>query len=348
MIIKQLHYSGAPKMFLWVANALASRGFDVTVLTYMKGADVKKNPDIKWIQLDLENAGIVSQYRAVRRTIRQIRPDVSISFLLDANVINILACLGTKTKSVVCERNDPFKPRYYKLKILKPLFCFAKGAVFQLPKVAEYYDNIKTPFAVIPNPVLCKSDVVVESFEKRNDEVVTLARLDIFQKRLDVLIESFALFRKKHSNYILTIYGDGPDKDELLQQIGKLGLDDFVRLGGITHSPQETIKDSKFFVLSSDFEGIPNGLIEAMSIGLPCISTDCRPGGAALLIKHSVNGLLVPPHDAAALAEQMCYLAEHPVEADAMGESAKKIVTDFAEDKIAQLWGDYISKVKEN
>ena len=334
-------------MFLWVANALANNGFDVTVLTYMKGADVQKNPNIKWIQLDLENAGVILQYSAVRKTVRWLNPDVSISFLLDANVFNILACLGTKTKSIVCERNDPFAPHYYKLKVLKPLFRFAKGAVFQLPKVAKFYNNIKAPFAVIPNPVLCKSDVVIDSFEKRNNEVVTLARLDVFQKRLDVLIESFALFRKKHSNYVLTIYGDGSDKDDLLIQIKKLGLDDFVRLGGVTHSPQNTIKDSKFFVLSSDFEGIPNSLIEAMSIGLPCISTDCSPGGSALLIKHSVNGLLVPPHDVVALAEQMCYLAEHPTEADAMGENAKDIKSEFAEGKIARMWCNYIEKLQE-
>ena len=123
MLIKQLHYSGASKMFLWVANALAERGLDITVLTYMKSEGVNPPKTVKWIDLDyLENKNIYSKYKAIRKHIKQTSPDLCISFLLDANILNIFACLNLKTKSIVCERNDPFKPGYYKLKLLKPFF----------------------------------------------------------------------------------------------------------------------------------------------------------------------------------------------------------------------------------
>lgn len=348
MVIKKLRYSGAYKMFMWVAKVLADRGFEVIVFTYMRNDVTELPANINWIKVDLEDKGFLSHLKAARKVVKKVKPSCVVSFLLDANILNMLACVGTGVKSVVCERNDPFKPHYTTMKFAKPFFRLADGAVFQLPKVAEFYREIKHPTAIIPNPVLCRSDITISAFEKRNNNVVTLARLDIFQKRLDILITAFSIFFKSHPDYTLTIFGDGPDKERLERQIEKLNLNGVVILGGISHTPQESINNSKFFVLSSDFEGIPNALIEAMSIGLPCISTDCRPGGAALLVKHSLNGLLIPPHDAEKLAEQMCYLAEHPIEADAMGVEAKKIVADFSEEKIARMWCDYIKTFRKD
>ena len=124
MIIKKLHYSGAPKMFLWVARALSDRGFDVTIFTYMRN-DVKDVPvNVKWIQKDLENKNFLYQLGTARQIIRQEKPKCVVSFLLVINIINVLACLGTESKSIVCERNDPFKPHYYVMHLVKPFFRF--------------------------------------------------------------------------------------------------------------------------------------------------------------------------------------------------------------------------------
>lgn len=348
MVMKKLRYSGAYKMFMWVAKALADRGFDITVFTYMKN-DVKELPaNIKWIKQDLENRNFIFHLMAVRKVIRTEKPECVISFLLDANILNMLACIGTKAKSIVCERNDPFKPHYHIMKIAKPFFRLADGAVYQLPKVAEFYKNIKAPTAIIPNPVLCKADVQIKSFNERDNVIVTLGRLDLFQKRHDVLVNAFAAFSQKHPEYKLVIYGDGPDENRIRDLILKLGLNDKVILAGVTSNPQDSIKNAKFFVLSSDFEGIPNALIEAMSIGLPCISTDCRPGGASLLIKNNINGIIVPPHDEKSLADQMRCLAENAEKAETLGNNARQIVNDFAEDEIALQWCNYIKSVIDN
>lgn len=342
MVMKKLRYSGAYKMFMWVAKALADRGFEVTVFTYMQNLVTELPPNIKWIKVDLENKGFFSHLSAVRKVVRDVKPDCVVSFLLDANILNMLACLGTKSKSIVCERNDPFKPKYYAMKIAKPFFRLADGAVYQLPKVAQFYSNIKAPTAVIPNPVLCNSKIQVKPFAEREKFIVTLGRIDIFQKRHDVLVRAFAKFLQLHPDYKLVIYGDGPDENKINDLIANLGVVDKAMLGGVAKNPQEVIKNAKFFVMTSDFEGIPNALIEAMSIGLPCISTDCRPGGAALLIDNMKNGILVPPHNVDDLAMRMSYLVEHPAEADAMGSNAKEIVNEFAEEKIAQMWCDYL------
>ena len=184
-LIKRLHYSGAARMFLWVANALSEKGFDITILTFKKSENITPNKSIKWINLEcLRNKNVIFKLIKIREQIKIIKPKLCVSFLLDANILNIFACLNLKTKSVVCERNDPFKPGYYKLKLLKPFFALADGAVFQLEDVAGFYNNINKPTAVIPNPVKEIPNIILKSFEERDNVIVSIGRLDLFQKRL--------------------------------------------------------------------------------------------------------------------------------------------------------------------
>lgn len=346
MVIKRLDYSGAYKMFMWLANALCERGHEVTVMTFMHNDVETLNSKINWIKHDeLENSSIIKKIVVIRKEIRKSKADVSISFLLDANVYNIFACLGFRTKSIVCERNDPFKPGYRKLQFWKPWFRFANGAVYQLPKVAEYYSNIKAPTAVIPNPVLCKANIELDSFQERPNLINVLGRLDIFQKRHDVLINAFAFFLKEYPSFKLVFYGDGPDKEKMVQQIRKLGIENNVIFAGITNKPLEVMKTSKMYILTSDFEGIPNSLIEAMSIGLPCIATDCRPGGARLLIDNEENGFIVPQGDSKAIADKMKWFMQHPNEADKMGLEGTKIKNTFSEGFVTNQWENYLYKL---
>ena len=346
MIIKKLRYSGAYKMFMWLAKTLANSGHEVTVFTFMSN-DVKELPaNIRWIQTDLEHASIFKKVKEARRWMKGTDADISISFLLDANIINTIACLGKKTKSVICERNDPYKPHYYKLKFTKPLFRFADGAVFQLPKVAEYYSMVKGPTAIIPNPVVA----ITENFEllpieKRENVIVSLGRYDIFQKRQDVLLSAFALFLKDHPDYILKFYGDGPDENRIKKLTENLGISDNVIIGGITGHSAQVLSKSKFFVLSSDFEGIPNALMEAMSIGLPCISTRCRPGGAEYLIEDGKNGLLIDAGDIEGMYQAMSQIADTSI-ADRLGLEAKNVTERFSEERITDMWCKYIQKLQ--
>lgn len=342
MMIKKLRYSGAYKMFMWVAKALADRGHEVTVCTYMENLVTELPSNIKWVQKNLEGQSILNQYCYVRQMIKESDADVSISFLLDANLLNLLACCKLRTKSIVCERNDPYKPHYYKLKLTKSLFRLADGAVFQLPKVAEYYSMIKGMTAVIPNPVISTTTTVeIMPFDERKNVIVSLGRLDIFQKRQDVLLRAFAKFLKKHQNYKLELYGDGPDENKLKEMVLQLGIQNNVVFGGVTHESIKILSKSKFYVLSSDFEGIPNSLLEAMSLGLPCISTRCRPGGAEYLIEDGANGLLVDTGNVEDMYHAMVRIADSGI-ADDLGHEAKKLSEYLSEERITDMWCEYI------
>ena len=347
MLMRFLNFSGASKMFLWVAKALSSIGYNVTIYIFSDNITHQPEDDISFIHEDLSNKGFIGKIHSIRKVIKKVDADVSISFLLDANVYNTFACIGQRTKSIICERNDPFKPQYYKLKFCKPFFYFADGGVFQLKKVAEYYSNIRGETAVIPNPVTTTSKVILKPFEEREKKIVTLGRIAIKQKRNDLQIEAFDLFHRKHPDYQLIIYGRSINGDDIKLQklIKEKNLTESVIMSGVINNVQEAIENTQIYLLTSDYEGIPNSLIEAMSIGLPCISTDCRPGGASFLIQNGINGLLAPCDNSEILAEKMCWLVEHPREADRIGENAKNISDVLSENKIKHLWMEYLEKL---
>lgn len=352
MLIRFLDYSGAPTMFMWVAEALHRRGHDVTICTYNTlKKDIRLSDGIEWVDFTDEQKGFFGITSRVRNMIKKYTPDVSISFQLDANVYNILACYGLSTKSVVCERNDPYKPGYWKLKLFKPLFSFADGAVFQLPKARDYYSNIKVPVAIIPNPIVSKTSIRCGKSSHRKKVIVTHGRIDIFQKRQDVLIDAFAMFVKKHPEYQLHIYGGQwpgtNDEERLKQQIKALGLEGKAFLKGVSKKPQQDIKDAMVWVSTSDFEGISNALMDAMAIGMPCVVTDCSPGGAAFLIKNRENGILVERGNPQAVYEGVKFMIDHPEEADRMGQKALEIETLLDSNKIEKQWEDYLLSLEE-
>ncbi len=352
MIIKWLHNSGAPKMFSWVANGLANQGHDVTVFTFhdYDGSTVTLSPKVRHIHKSLDGVGLIGKIKRIREEVKELKPDVSISFLLDSNVYNIFACVGTETKSVVCERSDPFKPHYYKLKFWKPWFRLADAAVFQLPKVAEFYSNIRGAKIVIPNPIINKGTTNCLPIENRSKKIVTHGRVDISQKRLDILVRAFALLHEHFPDYSLSIFGkdDNPDCGNVMRLknlASELDIDENVIFEGETLTPYESIKDAKIWVLASDYEGIPNSLIEAMSIGLPCVATDCSPGGARFLINDAVNGYVVARGDVVGLYKKMRYLLENPIVADRIGNEAKKIKDLYSEKQILLQWENFLKQL---
>lgn len=347
MLIRFLDYSGAPTMFMWVAEAMKKRGHEVVVCTYNTlQKDIRLSEGIKWVDFTEEHKGFFGTISKVRKLLKEYHPDVSISFQLDANVYNILACYGLRTKSVVCERNDPYKPGYWKLKLFKPLFSMADGAVFQLPKAREYYNNIKVSTAIIPNPIVSKTDVRCMSHDKRKHIIATHGRIDIFQKRQDILIDAFAKVIKDHPDYQLHIYGSQwpgtHDEDKLRELIKRLGLQGKACLKGVSKNPQNDIKNAMVWVSTSDFEGISNALMDAMAIGMPVVATDCSPGGAAFLIKNKENGLLVNRGDANAVYEGIKYMIDHLSEADEMGRRALEIEKLLDSAKIEKQWEEYL------
>lgn len=359
--IPRLTYSGAPKMMAWVANQMSEKGHEVHLLTFFSEEKARVlHETIHTCSLNV----IQSKSRLIRNTtgmfrtiwqlhkkVKEIKPDIVVSFLDSVGYVYLpIGHFFTKARYIVSERVDPYSYHGRVSKIRFHLMQYADGSVFQTEgarKFFEKYPKIYNKSTVIPNPVVINDTVRdmqkhVPSYNERDNRIVTVGRLSLTQKRQDVLLEAFRLFLKKHPDYKLEIYGDGQDKDKIQQMIDTMGLSDCVTLAGRIDKVEETIFNAQAFVLTSDFEGIPNALIEAMSIGVPSVSTDCSPGGAALLIRDGENGFLVPRGDAEAIAEKLSQLVSDAETSSIFSKNSPSITGDFAEDIIADKWEKFM------
>ena len=129
------------------------------------------------------------------------------------------------------------------------------------------------------------------------------------------------------------------------RSIEELELSNSVELKGLTKNSMQDMVKCGMFLITSDYEGISNSLLEAMAVGLPCVSTDHTPGGARLLIKHGKNGLLAPVGNFEKLAECMCAFVEDEILARNCGEKAKEVLSRFAPEKIIDQWEEYILRL---
>ncbi len=171
--------------------------------------------------------------------------------------------------------------------------------------------------------------------ELKGEYIIAVARLEK-QKRLDRLLDAYAQTKLK-ANLLLLILGEGSLRPVLEQKIQALQLTGRVLMPGNVANPYPNIKAARFLVLSSDHEGFPMVLIEALALGKPVISTDCATGPAEI-IQSGVNGMLVPTDDVEALVTAMDELYENPQQYDQFCAQAKASVEHLAIKPIAEKW----------
>lgn len=347
-------YGGASKIIVWVANQLAKTGHDVTFLTYRD--NIIRQPlesTVKLIQAQLEETGgdvkLLHSVKWIHRLIKENNFDLGIAFLPPSILRLALASKGTGIKLIFSQRGDPYytaPSRNFKSKLIGKLntwaFNQADGYVFQTKMALAYYsDAIQKKSAVIPNPIspMLRTEVREGNIRK---SFVAVGRLDLKHKRQDLLIGAFNLISAKYPDYKLEIYGDGEDESKVAEMAVE---NPRIQLMGKTDNVASVIQNACATVLSSDSEGIPNAVLESMSLGVPCISTDCSPGGAAMLIRNYENGLLVPRGDIHALANAMEYIINHPVESERMAVQAMEVNQIYAEKNIAEKWELFLKQL---
>ena len=123
-----------------------------------------------------------------------------------------------------------------------------------------------------------------------------------------------------------------------------LGIEKNVSFVGVVNNVAEHIEKTSLFILASKQEGMPNALIEAMAIGLPCVSTNFAPGSVSELIDHRDNGLIVPCDDPQSLSDALAYLADNEKKAEEMGEKAKAIGRKVDLTKISTQWKEVFER----
>jgi glycosyltransferase involved in cell wall biosynthesis len=273
----------------------------------------------------------------IRRSLRKIRPDVLLSYGEWFNPFVIFSTRFLGVPLYICDRMGP----EMKLDLVvgtakKTLYKFATGIIVQTNTASRLVaeKTAAKKIAVIPNPV----NTINTNTSVKKKQIVTLGRLS-HEKGHIVLIRAFASLTQKE--WTLHLIGEGPERPHLEREILKLGLSDRILLYGLLKDFEPILGESEIFVLPSFYEGFPNALIEAMSVPLACISSNCVAGPGDI-IEDGVNGLLVDPGNVEALTSALNCLIENPGLRKRLASEAYKVRDTLAFDKIAQLYLDYI------
>ena len=229
------------------------------------------------------------------------------------------------------ERNNPLMKEYGYFRKMRRAFSRADTVIFQSETVnAMFPVRIRKKGVVLPNPV--EVPCLAAGGSKR---IVTLGRLNP-QKNHKLLIRAFALFSTGHPSHTLHIYGRGDLLPELRDLVKELSLEDRVFLEGYRDDIHEAVKDAEQFVLSSDYEGMPNALLEAMMMGLPCVTTAFH--GAEEFFGGTGACVMTPPGDEKALAEAMSRLADDDGFRSSLASRGKEYVRKYSLDNVLPLW----------
>jgi glycosyltransferase involved in cell wall biosynthesis len=218
----------------------------------------------------------------------------------------------------------------------------ASRIVVQTEGARKYFlPRFQDKVVVIPNPVVLPTPGPAPSVRQTGHRVIlAIGRLSE-EKGFDDLLQAFERIKDLHPDWIVTIIGDGPQRQVLETLCVKSGIARQVRLLGFVKNPWESFRHADLFVLPSRFEGFPNALCEAMACGLPVIATDCQSGPGEI-IRDGVNGVLVPPGDVPALSVAMDRLMSDPVKRTRLGRSAQAIAQQFGLEKVMRMWEDVL------
>lgn len=342
--IGTLGNGGAERVISILTGKYAEQKVPVEIVLYYDEEPFYNiHPDVKitYIERMTSSRNLLKNIFWLRRYFKK-NADVVVSFLAQFNMIALAAAFGTGIPVIVADRNDPrHMPKQAPVRIARNwLYHLAKTVVVQTQHNKDYFSKaLQKKCKIIYNPVDLQDQKGMALQTEKKPRIVSAARL-MKQKNQLMLIEAFARVKKDFPDYTLTIYGEGPFREELEKRIGELGLEESVHLPGKVQNVFDCIADAELFVLSSNFEGMPNALIEAMCLGLPVIST--RVSGATDLIEPGKNGLLSDVGDTDQLTLCMKQMLADPELRRNCAESALALNDRLNVTGIMQQWLDCV------
>ena len=352
LFISSLHKAGSERVAVNLAQYLHGRGHDVLLVTQRRDGDEyeydhaipRRLSDLTEDELGGNRlVNFVRRYRKLQKIWKRERPDVILSFIGKNNVMALLTARRYHIPVVVSVRGDP-AAEYADERTRRAafrLFPKAAGVILQTERSASFFpEAVRANCTILPNP-LSESFIGLQPAETRYRTVTAVGRLDE-NKNQRMMIEAFAVLADEFPAYSLVIYGDGPSRAALQRLIVEKGLGARVLLPGSITDVAAALRQTSAFLLTSDTEGMPNTLLEAMATGLPCIATDCPCGGPAAVIRDGENGLLVPVRDTAALTAALRRVLSDPALAQRLGAAAANVQETYAPARVLPQWEAYL------
>ncbi|HLR30319.1 MAG TPA: glycosyltransferase family 4 protein [Paenalcaligenes sp.] len=364
--VGSMNAGGAERVAATLVNAWAARGDEVClVMTHLASREsfYSLHSQVQCVSLAdyLPARGRwlkpMAKARAIRAIYHEFQPDVVLSFLTNVNINVLYALKNIPTPIVVCERTHPLYSRSAtrSLRLLRRwLYPRASRVVLQTTASAQDFARVQTharSYAVVPNPIdprLLQRRPAYENTLQMPPKLIALGRLAEV-KRFDLLIEAFAALPSAYQTWELHLYGDGPQREALQQLAQQRGVDKRVFFQGRTDEPWQKLSESQLFVLCSAYEGFPNALLEAMALGLPCITLDCPSGPAEITEQGQVARLLPKNADVQTLTQALEQLMGDPKQRRDLGVAAREsVVRRYALETVLTRWDELFTELESN
>lgn len=353
-IIYNLYPGGAERVVSVLANSFVKRGYQVSIII-LDNQYIRSYPLLEGICI-FQFKGKLPQKKVMRvpfqvlftrKILKKVNPDIIISFMSEVNIISALSNILSNRKLIISERNDPSRDPENKTVRKVRDFVYSKfnisGFVFQTRDARDYFnEKIQRRSTIIFNPL--QPNLPKKYTGQKRKVIVSIGRL-ASQKNQKLLLEAFSNLSEKFIEYSLEIFGDGELKNELIEKAEELKIQNKFHLKATTPDVLWRVHDASLFVLSSDYEGMSNAMIESIAIGIPTIATDCPVGGAREIIKHGVNGLLTPVGDLKNLTKLMEEVLSSSEISEKMSKNGTELKSLLSEDKIFEEWRNFLNVI---
>ena len=352
--LSTLHHGGAERVVVNICNVLCRRHNIYIILLSGTSTESIYSIDerIHVLSLEKEFGKSFRRFKKVfplAKIFGIIKPNAVISFLPFVNVICHYACKKANIIHITSERNDPhFDPKNVVLRFLKERSMIkSRGLVCQTEEFKNYYlKKGARNVSVIPNPVFIDQCLKPTKAIERKRQIVFAGRLEP-QKNVLLLLKAFKQVMNTHPDYFLVIFGDGSEKENLMQYAKEHNLKNVI-FEGPSKKWHECVNNSRLFVICSDYEGMPNSLLEAMCLRVPCVSTLYSKIGPTFLIDNNVNGLICKKNDVDELAKCINELIESDKLCDSFSTKNMDLYKKYDVESISNSWESFILNTIRN
>lgn len=343
--IATLCSGGAERVISILSNELVNRGYEVEILMYFN------EPVFYPINDRVEVLSVIDQTKSksLLRNIIWLRShfrkntSVVVSFLAKFNMVALVSTLFSGIPVIISERTDPRRGSWIYRFIRDALYHISKHIIVQSESGKDYFsEHLKSKITVIYNPIDVK-DYAGKALQTPKEKIIVSVGRLIPVKNQKMMIYAFSEIIHQFPDYKLIIYGEGESRGDLEELIKKLGLEDRVFLPGNEKNIFDKLISAELFILSSEFEGMPNALLEAMCVGLPVIST--KVSGAVDVIEYGVNGILVEKNDAAQLANAIASILSDKSIQNKYAVRAADLIDLVSVNRIIPKWIEVIEEM---
>lgn len=344
-ITSTLHAGGSERVMSLLANGLSERGHKVEIICINKHIvyyPINKDVELTFAE-DIIGKSIIKKTLWLRQYVKKKKTDIVIAFMLEIYCLTLTALIGIKVPIISSERVDPHFFGKAKGFLRWLLLRRTTHLVVQTRQIKSFFsEKLQRKTTIIPNPVTEKVYEILPS--EKEKKLIAVGRL-AYQKNYTMLLDVMKNIIPDFPDYHLFIYGEGPERDVYEREIAEKGLKEFVFMPGKTEHILEEMNSSDIFVMTSDFEGMSNAMLEAICIGLPVVTTNVS--GAKDLIEDGINGYIVEKGDTDGFTYALRKLLSNENLRIKMGNANRNKAQDFKINKIVDQWESLIKKVSK-